>query len=78
MRKLKYSFSRQSLNQVYISYVRLVLEYFSVVWDGCKNQDRDALEKLQNEALRLNTGLTGSTSLAHLYRECVCATYITF
>ena len=33
MRKLKYSFSRQALNQVYISYVRLVLEYSSVVWE---------------------------------------------
>ena len=66
MRKLKYSFSRQALNQVYISYVRPVLEYPSVVWDGCTNQDRNALEKLQNEAAHLVTGLTRSTSLANL------------
>ena len=74
MRNLKYSFSRQALNQVYISYVRPVLEYSSVVWDGCTNQDRDALEKLQNEAARLVTGLPKSTSLANLYRECGWAT----
>ena len=57
MRKLKYSFSRQALNQIYISYVRPVLEYSSVVWDRCMNQDRDALEKLQNEAAHLVTGV---------------------
>ena len=46
MRKLKYSFSRHALNKVYISYVRPVVDYSSVVRDGCTNQDRDALEKL--------------------------------
>ena len=45
-----------------------------MVWDGGTNQDRDALEKLQNEAARLVTGLTRSTSLANLYRECGWAT----
>ena len=34
MRKLKYTFSRQAFNQVYISYVRPLLEYSSIVWDG--------------------------------------------
>ena len=41
-----------------------------MVWDGCTNQDRDASEKLQNEAARLVTGLTRFSSLANLYREC--------
>ena len=31
MRKLKYSFSRQALNQMYVSYVRPLLEYSSIV-----------------------------------------------
>ena len=31
----KYVFSRRALNQSYISFVRPVLEYSSVVWDGC-------------------------------------------
>ena len=35
MRKLKYSISRKSLNQIYISFLRPVLEYSAVVWDGC-------------------------------------------
>ena len=45
MRKLKYSFSRQALNQMYVSYVRSLLEYSLIVWDGCTEQDKTALEK---------------------------------
>ena len=40
MRKLKYTFSLQALNQMYISYVRPLLEYSSFVWDGCSDQDK--------------------------------------
>ena len=70
MRKLKYSFSRQALNQMYISYIRPVLEYSSILWDGTSIRNKDALEKLQNEAARSVTGLTRSTSLINLYKEC--------
>ena len=70
MRKLKYSFSRQALNQMYVSYVRPLLEYSSIVWDGCTEQDKTALERLQNEAARIVTGLTRSTSIVNLYKEC--------
>ena len=69
MRKLKYMFSRQALNQMYISYVRPLLEYSSIVWDGCSEQDKAALERFQNEAARIITGLTRSTSFANLYKE---------
>ena len=70
MRKLKYRFSRQALNQMYISYIRPTIEYSSIVWDGCSDQDKTALERLQNEAARIVTGLTRSTSLENLYTEC--------
>ncbi|MCG7882888.1 MAG: hypothetical protein JAY96_15005, partial [Candidatus Thiodiazotropha endolucinida] len=70
MRRLKFSFSRQALNQMFFSYLRPLLEYSSIVWDGCTNQDRDSLEKLQNEAARVVTGLTRSVSLINLYNEC--------
>ena len=40
MRKLKYRFTRQALNQMYVSYVRPLLEYSSIVWDGCSDQDK--------------------------------------
>ena len=70
MRKLKYRFSRQALNQMYISYIRPLLEYFSILPDGCSEQDKAALERLQNEAARIVTGLTRATSIANLYKEC--------
>ena len=37
MRKLKYTLSTAALNQIYISYVLPVLEYSSVVLDGCSD-----------------------------------------
>ena len=67
MRKLKYRFSRQVLNQTYILYIRPTIEYSSIVWNGCLEQDKTALEKLQYEAARIVTGLTRSTSIANLY-----------
>lgn len=70
MRKLKYTLSRAALNQIYLSYVLPILEYSSVVWDGCTEQDSYTLEKIQNEAARIVTGLTRSVSLENLYREC--------
>ena len=71
MKKLKYSFSRLALNQMYISYIRPLLEYSSILWDGCLEQDKAALERLQNEIARIVTGLTRFTSIANLYTECV-------
>ena len=56
MRKLIYVFSRRALNQIYISFDRPVLEYSSVVWDGCTVEQQTSLEKLQNEAARIVTG----------------------
>ena len=70
MRKLKYSLSRQALNQIYMSYVLPILEYSSIVWDNCTDQEAETLEKLQREAARIVTGLTRSVSLPNLYEEC--------
>ena len=70
MRKLKFSLSRIALNQIYFSYVLPILEYSSIVWDGCSQRDTDILEKLQNEAARIVTGLTRSVSLENFYSEC--------
>ena len=42
----------------------------ATVWDNCTAQKSNTLEKLQNEAARIVTGLTRSVSLDNLYREC--------
>ena len=59
-----------ALNQIYFSFVLPILEYSSIVWDGCSQQDSIALDRLQNEAARIVTGLTRSVTLENLYREC--------
>ena len=69
MRKLKYTFSRVALIQIYFSYLLPIIEYSCVVWDGCTERDIESLQKLQNEAARIVTGLTRSVSLDNLYKE---------
>ena len=51
-----------------------IVEYASVVWDGCSEQDSVTLQKVQNEAAQLVTGLTRSVSSENLYKECRWAT----
>ena len=58
MRRLKFTFSRAALNQIYLAYVRPILEYLSAVWNGCNSKDLNSPEKLQNEAPRIVRGLT--------------------
>ena len=58
------------LSTKYICPFLPVVEYASVVWDGCSKQDSQTLQKIQNEAARLVTGLTRSVSLENLFKEC--------
>ena len=69
MRYLKFKLGRKTLNQIYLSFMRPILEYASVVWDGCNLYDKQNLEKLQYEAARIVTGLTKSVSIERLLRE---------
>ena len=56
MRNLKYSWSKNALNQMYMSYVLPIVENVSVVWNECSEQDSVTLQKVQNEGARLVTG----------------------
>ena len=76
MSQLKYTLSRAALNQIYFSYVLPVLEYSSVVWDGCSDYNTNTLEKLQHEAARIVNGLTRSVSIEKLFMECGWTTLI--
>ena len=49
--------------------MRPLLEYASIVWDGCTNYEKESLEKLQYEAARVVTGLTRSVSIQSLVKE---------
>lgn len=69
LRKIKYKFSSETLNILYCSYIRSLLEYASEVWDGCTQGDSDRLEKVQLHAARIITGLPVFASLNSLYYE---------
>ena len=59
---------------MYMSDMLPIVEYASVVLDGCSEQNSVTLQKVQTEAARLVTGLTGSVLLETLYKECGWAT----
>ena len=66
---LKFKLKRESLSQIYISFLRPVLEYASVVWNNCIEKDKEYLEKIQLKAARIVSGLTRSASLTNIYIE---------
>ena len=50
MRKLKFLLDRKSLETIYISFIRPVIEYADTTWDNCTQNDKQELEKIQLEA----------------------------
>ena len=48
MCNVKFLLSMKILNQIYISFLRPILEYASVVWYGCAQYEKDKLEKIQH------------------------------
>ena len=63
MRKLKFTLDRKSLQTIYISFIRPLLEYADVVWDNCTQYEANELEQIQNEAARIVTGATKLVSI---------------
>ena len=56
---------------MHLYHVLPIIEYASLVWGGCTQQDSNTLQKIPNEVARIVTGLTRSVSLVKLYNECV-------
>lgn len=69
MRKLKFKLDRKSLEIIYTTFIRPLLEYGDVIWDNCTQYEKLELEKIQNEAARIATGTTKLVSLNSLYNE---------
>ena len=69
MRKLKSKLDRRSLQTIYFSFVRPLLEYADVVWDNCTQHEVNDLEKIQNEAARIVSGATKLVSINSLSLE---------
>ena len=45
LRSLKFTLDRNSLQKIYFTFIRTVLDYADVVWDNCTQQQSDELEK---------------------------------
>ena len=69
MRKLKFLLDRRSLEIMYVSFIRPLLEFADVVWDNCTVYEVNAREKIQLEAARIVNGTTKLVSLEMQYKE---------
>ena len=70
LRSLKFELDRKTLQIMYFSFVRPVLEYADIIFDNCTSHYCDKLESVNLEAARIVTGATKLTSLSLLYNEC--------
>ena len=69
MRKLKFQLDRKSLQTIYFSFIRPLLEYADAVWNNCTQYESKELDKIQNEAARVVTGATKLASIDSLHTE---------
>jgi hypothetical protein len=71
LRPLKFILDRASLETLYKSFIRPILEYADIIWDtpDAHRHSLDILDKVQLEAARLVTGATARCSMENLYRE---------
>ena len=45
MRKLKFKLDRRSLQTIYFSFIRPLLEYADVIWNNCAQYESNELKK---------------------------------
>ena len=69
MRRLKFKLDTKSLEIIYTTFIRPLLEYSDVIWDNCTRYEKQELDKIQNEAARIATGATKLISLENLQDE---------
>ena len=69
MRKLKWFLDRKSLEMLYFSFIRPLMEYGDILFDNSSINDKTQLENIQLEAARIVTGTTKLVPLRLLYKE---------
>ena len=67
--RLKYIINRETLNKLYKSLIRPLMEYGDVLWDGCTDGESDLLEFVQYEAAKIVMGAMKGTSRHSLMQE---------
>ena len=60
---------RDTLNNIYISFVRPTLEYANIIWDNCTQYEINTIEIIQMETARIATGAIRPVSLDILSKE---------
>jgi hypothetical protein len=68
MRSLKHKLDGQSLERIYLGFIRPLLEYGDVVWDSPQDS-LNCLEMVQKNAARIVVGATARSSTQGVYNE---------
>ena len=69
IRSLKFKIKRTTLERMYISFIRPVLEYSDSVWDNCSTETKKQLDAVHVEAARIITGATKLCSINKLFSD---------
>ena len=69
LRSMKFILNRKSLECLYFTFIRPLLEYSSSVWDNCSDEYSSKVEAIQVEAARIVTGATKLCSIDKLNNE---------
>ena len=69
LRGLKYRLDRRSLEILYCSFIRPILEYGQAVWSNCTLAQKESIESIQLSAIHVITGAIKGTSTQKLYNE---------
>ena len=69
LQSLKFSLQRKTLEQIYISYIRPLVENGSQVWGNCTISEERLIENVQLAAARIVTGAIRTVSHRALYLE---------
>ena len=59
---LKYKLDRRTLERLYFAFVRSKLEYASIVWDNCTEEQKHQLEQVQYRCGKIVSGAISRTS----------------
>ena len=69
MKSLQFILDRKTLETIYFSFIRPLMEYGCVIWDGCTQAESLRLENIQLAAARIISGAMRTKSNAKLYEE---------
>ena len=69
MRALKFKINRKALENIYIAFIRPLLEYSDSEWENCTNESKKQLDLIHHEAARIITGATKLCSVEKLLTD---------